>query len=212
METSTLTILGKSDSTLPMIMDILESNNQFPNLNVINNLCLPIEHEVHNPKFNYLFSSGLTEKDKQFVLGVTQAKNKKTVFDFFKRGVEGFVTLIHTSSYITGTAVIGKGCIINANACVSNQAVLGDFVTLNLGCVVSHHVKLGDFVTLNPSVSIAGHSVVGNGTTIGIGASVIDSVKIGKNCIIGAGSLVNKDIPDNVVAYGTPCKIIRTNE
>lgn len=212
METSTLTILGKSDSTFSMIMDILESNDQFPNLNVINNLYLAIEHELDNPKFNYLFSSGLTEKDVQFVLGVTQTKNKKAVFDFFKRKPEEFVTLIHSSSYIATTAKIEKGCIINAKACISNQAVLGNFVTLNLGCIVSHHVKLGSFVTLNPSVTIAGHSEVGEGTTIGVGANVIDSVRIGKNCIIGAGSLVNKDIPDNVVAYGVPCKIIRTNE
>ena len=36
--------------------------------------------------------------------------------------------------------------------------------------------------------------------------------KIGKNSIIGAGSVVTKDIPDNVIAYGNPCKIIRKNE
>ena len=46
----------------------------------------------------------------------------------------------------------------------------------------------------------------------GMGTNVIDGVKIGKNSIIGAGSLVTKDIPDNVVAYGSPCKIIRDNE
>jgi len=35
--------------------------------------------------------------------------------------------------------------------------------------------------------------------------------KIGANCIIGAGSVVTKDIPDNKIAYGIPCKIIRDN-
>jgi acetyltransferase-like isoleucine patch superfamily enzyme len=40
---------------------------------------------------------------------------------------------------------------------------------------------------------------------------VLDHVKIGKNCVIGAGSIVTKDIPDDVIAYGSPCKIIREN-
>jgi len=44
-----------------------------------------------------------------------------------------------------------------------------------------------------------------------MGCNIINEVKIGNNSIIGAGSVVTKDIPDNVVAYGNPCKIIREN-
>jgi acetyltransferase-like isoleucine patch superfamily enzyme len=44
-----------------------------------------------------------------------------------------------------------------------------------------------------------------------MGTNILNQVKIGKNTIIGAGSVVTKDIPDNVVAYGSPCKIIRDN-
>jgi acetyltransferase-like isoleucine patch superfamily enzyme len=50
---------------------------------------------------------------------------------------------------------------------------------------------------------------VGEGTTIGVGTNILNNVKVGKNSIIGAGSVVTKDIPDNVVAYGSPCKVIR---
>jgi maltose O-acetyltransferase len=51
--------------------------------------------------------------------------------------------------------------------------------------------------------------VIGDGATIGMGSNILNQVKIGKNTVIGAGSVVTKDIPDNVVAYGNPCKIIR---
>jgi acetyltransferase-like isoleucine patch superfamily enzyme len=44
-----------------------------------------------------------------------------------------------------------------------------------------------------------------------MGTNVLNTVQIGKNTIIGAGSNVTRDIPDNVVAYGNPCKIIRDN-
>lgn len=42
--------------------------------------------------------------------------------------------------------------------------------------------------------------------------SVLSNVHIGDNVIIGAGSVVNRDIPDNMVAAGVPCKIICTIE
>ena len=38
---------------------------------------------------------------------------------------------------------------------------------------------------------------------------VLPGVKIGKNSVIGAGSVVTKDIPENVIAFGSPCKVYR---
>jgi acetyltransferase EpsM len=64
---------------------------------------------------------------------------------------------------------------------------------------------------VSPHATLCGNVSVGEGTWIGAGAIVIPGVKIGKNSIIGAGSVVVKDIPDGVVAYGNPCKVIREN-
>ena len=52
---------------------------------------------------------------------------------------------------------------------------------------------------------------VGDNTLIGMGSTILNGAKIGKNCIIGAGSLVtqNKEIPDGMLAYGNPVKVIR---
>ena len=44
-----------------------------------------------------------------------------------------------------------------------------------------------------------------------MGANIFDRVNVGKNTIIGAGSLVTKSIPDNVVAYGIPARVIKEN-
>ncbi|MEX0778979.1 MAG: hypothetical protein WD491_10615 [Balneolales bacterium] len=59
---------------------------------------------------------------------------------------------------------------------------------------------------------ISGNVSIGEGTEIGTGTSIVNNVSIGRHCLIGAGSVVTKDIPDGVVAYGNPCKIIRNNE
>ena len=44
---------------------------------------------------------------------------------------------------------------------------------------------------------------------IGAGAIILPGVTIGKNSVIGAGSVVTRDIPENVLAVGTPCRIVR---
>ena len=50
---------------------------------------------------------------------------------------------------------------------------------------------------------------VGDSVWIGANVSVLPGVTIGSNTIIGAGSVVNKDIPDGVIACGNPCRVIR---
>jgi len=52
---------------------------------------------------------------------------------------------------------------------------------------------------------------IGNNVQIGANSIVLPGVTIGNNVIIGALSLVNKDIPDNSTAYGSPIKIKETN-
>ena len=50
---------------------------------------------------------------------------------------------------------------------------------------------------------------VGDNVWIGAGVQIMPGITIGNNVVIGAGSIVTKDIPDNSVAVGNPCKVIR---
>ena len=50
---------------------------------------------------------------------------------------------------------------------------------------------------------------IGNNVWIGGGVIICPSVKIGENSVIGAGSVVTKDILNNVLAAGNPCKVIK---
>ncbi len=88
-------------------------------------------------------------------------------------------------------------------------------------------VKIGDNCMLAPNVAIytAGHPIfpdtrnstfeygkevtIGDNVWIGGNSVVCPGVSIGNNVVIGAGSVVVKDIPDNVIAAGNPCKVIR---
>lgn len=107
---------------------------------------------------------------------------------------------------------------------------IGDNFYANHNCVIldGAKVKFGSNVFVGPNCcfATAGHPLdvsqrnkgleyakpinVGNNVWIGAGVTVLAGVSIGDNTVIGAGSLVNKDIPADVVAVGNPCKVLRT--
>ena len=106
---------------------------------------------------------------------------------------------------------------------------LGDYVFANYHFTVldGAKVQIGNHVYIAPNVSIytAGHPFdvvlrrkgleyarlvrIGDDVWIGGGVSILPGVTIGNNVVIGAGSVVNRDIPDNSLAVGNPCKVIR---
>lgn len=101
------------------------------------------------------------------------------------------------------------------------------FVNYNCTILDVGKVIIGENVMFAPNVSIytAGHPVhpesrnsgyeygieVTIGDNVWIGGNVIinPGIKIGNNVVIGAGSVVTKDIPDNAIAVGNPCRVIR---
>lgn len=97
---------------------------------------------------------------------------------------------------------------------------------LNSGCYVQgkNGILIGHNLRMGPNVGIisANHDPndydkwldsdpikIGNNVWIGIGAVVLPGVEIGDNVIIASNSVVNKNIPSNVIAGGIPCKVIK---
>ena len=109
--------------------------------------------------------------------------------------------------------------------------IAGENVFFNFNCVVLDvmPVKIGRNVLFGPNVQIytATHPInyrerrkwlesakaitIGDDCWIGGGAIICPGVTIGNRTIIGAGSVVTKDIGDDVIAVGNPCKVIKEN-
>ena len=80
-----------------------------------------------------------------------------------------------------------------------------------------HGVEIKDNVQIGSHCSIYSVSTIDNShgkvvlkqnCRIGSHSTILPGISVGKNSIIGAHSLVNKDIPDNVVAFGVPAKVV----
>jgi sugar O-acyltransferase (sialic acid O-acetyltransferase NeuD family) len=212
MKTNTLNILGFSEATLVMLFDIMESNNFFPNIKIVNNIDYKPTKSYTNEKFKIKIVNELDLNDDELLtLGVTQKNTKLKVFDNYKNiSLNRFLTLISKNTDISSTTKLGFGNIINGMVCIAGQTMLDDFVFVNRNVSIGHHTQIGKFTTINPGCNIAGNVIIGENCQIGIGVNIFDGVRIGKNSIIGGGAIVTKDIPENVVAYGNPCKIIKT--
>ena len=55
-------------------------------------------------------------------------------------------------------------------------------------------------------------AVIGDNCYIGSNTCIVEGVQIGTNVTIRAGSIVTKDIPDNTIAYGNPCRVVSENK
>lgn len=118
-------------------------------------------------------------------------------------------TAVHPSAVVADGVLIGAGTVIVAGAVVNPGAALGGNVIINTLSSVDHDCSIADGVHLAPGVHLAASVSVGTGTFIGIGSVVKEQITVGDRCVIGAGSVVVEDIPDKVLAYGVPARIIR---
>ena len=91
---------------------------------------------------------------------------------------------------------------------------IGAFSYINAlnGVKVEENVQIGSHCSVYSVSTIdnsSGRVVLKSNCRVGSHSTILPGITIGKNSIVGAHSLVNKDIPDNVVAYGVPAKVIR---
>ena len=126
--------------------------------------------------------------------------------------IDKYVTAIHPSAIVSPRATIGDGSVVMQGAIIQSCASIGRHCIVNTGASVGHDVKLADYVHIASHATVTGGVTIGEGTWIGAGTVIRQGIRIGAGCMIGAGSVVVKDIPDNVVAYGNPCKVIKPNK
>ncbi|MBI2418083.1 MAG: acyltransferase, partial [Ignavibacteriales bacterium] len=126
----------------------------------------------------------------------------------------------HATSNLIG---INRPCMISTllpgakitigDNCGFSGTVIGAFKEITFGkdikCGANTLITDADWHLDDPRSGEPRPIIIGDNVWLGEGSKILKGVTIGKNTVIGAGSVVTKSIPENAIAAGNPCKVIK---
>lgn len=119
------------------------------------------------------------------------------------------VSLVARGASVSPSAILGCNAIVPPGAYVGASVTIGNMFTAHGGVAIEHDCTIGDNVLVAPGVALASRVVVESHCFLGVGTQVSPTVRIGAGTLVGAGSLVTKDLPPHVIAYGRPAIAVR---
>ncbi|RZQ56288.1 acetyltransferase [Pseudidiomarina tainanensis] len=130
-----------------------------------------------------------------------------------KAGYLGFGsgTSIYDSALVLGTVKVGENTWIGPNTILDGsggELVIGSNCSISAGVQIYTHDTVARSISGGKSPIAKDSTYIGSNCYIGPNTIIQKGVRIGDGVIIGANSLVNKDIPSNAKAFGTPCRVV----
>lgn len=215
---SQITLIGYAAAYAPVIFDLCHDIYGSTDFHIYKNIETSSDIDIRHGKPEYklrFYEPGADVKTikNRILFGVTGPYGKRKVFNYFRdrKGLKPhqLANLIHSSAVIAPSVSFSYGIIVEPAVVISAQSSIAFGVTLKRSISIGHHCDIGEYVEINPGVTVSGRVTISSGALIGSGAILRNGIKVGKNSVIGMGSVVTKDVPDNVIAYGNPCKVIR---
>jgi sugar O-acyltransferase (sialic acid O-acetyltransferase NeuD family) len=121
-----------------------------------------------------------------------------------------FPAIIHKSAVVSEFCSIDCGTVVMPNSVIGPNTRVGQFCIINTQSSVDHDCVMDDFSSLAPGAVTGGSVRIGLRSAISIGATIKHGVTIGNDTVVGGKSYVNKTLPENVLAYGIPARVVRS--
>ncbi|HNW46560.1 MAG TPA: acetyltransferase [Thermotogota bacterium] len=139
------------------------------------------------------------------VMGIADTKIKGRLMESLSDHPNiSFPTIVHPTAFLAHTAKLQEGVVLAPFTFVSLNAVVGRGVFVNVGTQLGHDAIIRDYCSLMPSVNLSGGVVLEEGCYVGVGAKILQNITIGAWSVVGANSLVLRNVPSGVTAFGTP--------
>jgi len=196
-------------------IDIIEKEGKYNIAGIIDSI-----HDVDSDRFGYKIigrQENISQIIKEYdieggVISIGDNWSRYYVYNQIKELAPDleFVNAIHPSTVIGNNVTLGKGIVAMAGCIFNPKSFIGNFTFFATGAQVEHDNYIDDFSSISAGSITGGYVKLGKYSAVTLGVTIIDRVEIGENTVIGSGSLVTKSIPNDVLAYGNPAKIIRS--
>jgi len=119
---------------------------------------------------------------------------------------------MHPSVIIGKNVNLGFGLLVMAGVIINSGATIGNFCHLYTSANIEHDCMVEDYASISAGVVLGGHVKIGKYSAVTLNATVFDRLNIGENSVIGAGAVVTKNVPDNMLVYGNPARVVRQRQ
>jgi UDP-perosamine 4-acetyltransferase len=158
-----------------------------------------------------LLSDKAFMRDHCFAVGIGNPRARRLYGELLLHREADCPAIINPSSFVSAHASVGRGVLLMGMNAVNHGVRLDDFAALDWQVTIGHGAYLGRAVFAGPGSRVAGDVSCDEEVYLGLGCQVIEQVKIGRGSLIGAGSTVIRDIPEAVIAVGSPARVVGEN-
>jgi sugar O-acyltransferase (sialic acid O-acetyltransferase NeuD family) len=159
------------------------------------------------------FREALAIKDEaECVIGLGEPFDRMRLYDKCRESGLRFTKLLDPSASISESVEIGDGTVVLAFASITGGARIEENTVIQQMVTIGHGVSIGNHSVLSAKTSLGGEVHIGERTYVGIGCNILERLHIGDDVIVSMGSNVYRDIEDEVIAMGSPARVIRKNE
>ena len=213
-----------AQSKTRILLNMIKNNELFYEKKKIQNkkICLLVDPIFEKPNFEtnipFLFQKNdfikNLYKTNSFIVGIGQDYGKARYLiskELIKKNLKP-LSLIHKTSFIDKTSVMGTGIQIMPNVVINCYSKIGDFCVFNTSSIIEHECVIGNGVHIMSGACIAGRVKIGDYVTIGTNATIFPDLEISEGAFIGAGSVVRKNVKKNQMVVGNPAKFLKKNK
>ena len=214
-------VWGAKSKTL-ILLNMIKNNQLFYSNRKVKNkkVSFIVDPYLKKPDFNCEITfinkkndfKKIIKETNSFVMGVGAGKARYLMSkELIKKNLKP-LSLIHSTSFVDKTSILGSGVQIMPNAVVHCYSKIGDSCILNTSSTIDHECEIGNGVHIMGGASITGRVKIGDYVTIGTNATIFPDLEISEGAFIGAGAVVRKNVKKNEIVVGNPSKFLKRNK